>query len=90
MDKGVQHVIITLGKRGAYWCNKDGSGLVSAPVVKPVDTTAAGDCFNGAFAVAIAEGMPIHDAVSFACQAASISVTLMGAQASMPYRSEII
>jgi ribokinase len=90
LDKGVQHVIITLGKRGAYWCNKDSNGFVSAPKVNAVDTTAAGDCFNGAFAVAIAEGMSIHDAVSLACEAASISVTLMGAQASMPYRSEII
>ena len=90
IDKGVQQVIITLGKRGAYWCNKNGSGFVSAPVVNAVDTTAAGDCFNGAFAVAIAEGKSIPDAVSFACQAASISVTLMGAQSSMPYRNEII
>jgi ribokinase len=90
LDKGVQQVIITLGKRGAYWCNKDGNGFVPAPKVNAVDTTAAGDCFNGAFAVAIAEGMSMHDAVNFACQAASISVTLMGAQASMPYRSEIV
>lgn len=89
LAKGVQHAIITLGKRGAYWCNKEGDGFVSAPTVKPIDTTAAGDCFNGALAVAIAEGMPISEAASYACQAASISVTQLGAQSSMPYRNEL-
>ena len=90
LNKGVQNAIITLGKRGAYWKNKNEDGFVSASNVNPIDTTAAGDCFNGAFAVAIAEGKSIPEAVDFGCQAASISVTIMGAQASMPYRSEII
>lgn len=90
LDKGIQNVIITLGKRGAFWKNKVDEGFVSALNVNPVDTTAAGDCFNGALAVAIAEGKTIEEAVDFGCQAASISVTIMGAQASMPYRSEII
>ena len=55
----------------------------------PVDTTAAGDVFNGALAVAVSEGKDLYDAVVFANKAASISVTRMGAQASAPYRNEI-
>ena len=57
--------------------------------VKPVDTTAAGDTFNGALAVALAEGMPMLDAVRFANAAGAISVTRMGAQPSAPSRREI-
>jgi ribokinase len=54
-----------------------------------MDTTAAGDCFNGALAVAIAEGTDLESAILFANKAASISVTRMGAQASAPYREEV-
>jgi len=57
--------------------------------VKALDTTAAGDVFNGALAVAICEGRDLKDAVSFANKAAAISVTRMGAQSSAPYRKEI-
>jgi ribokinase len=57
--------------------------------VRAVDTTAAGDVFNGALAVAISEGMDMGNAVVFANRAASISVTRMGAQASAPYRKEL-
>jgi ribokinase len=57
--------------------------------VKPVDTTAAGDTFNGALAVALAEGQPLIDAVRFANAAAAISVTRIGAQPSIPTRIEI-
>ncbi len=89
LSKGVQNVIITLGKRGAYFQNDHLSLLVDAPVVEALDTTAAGDTFNGAIAVAIAERMDWEKAIQFACQAASISVTRLGAQASVPYRSEI-
>lgn len=63
--------------------------MIAAPPVTAVDTTAAGDCFNGALVIAIAEGLNLPDAVDFACKAASISVTRMGAQASLPYRSEV-
>jgi ribokinase len=65
------------------------SGLVPGIKVQPVDTTAAGDVFNGALAVAISEGKDLREAVVFANKAASISVTRMGAQASVPYRNEI-
>jgi ribokinase len=57
--------------------------------VKVVDTTAAGDVFNGAFAVALCEGKSVQDAVAFGCKAAAISVSRLGAQASAPHRHEV-
>jgi len=63
--------------------------MIPAVKVTPVDTTAAGDVFNGAIAVALSEGKDLREAVDFANKAASISVTRMGAQASAPYRNEI-
>jgi ribokinase len=86
---GVPNVVITLGARGAYLSSATGATLISAPPVTAVDTTAAGDCFNGALAVALAEGHGLADAVAFACKAAAISVTRMGAQASLPHRHEV-
>jgi ribokinase len=88
-QSGVPNVIITLGSKGAYVHAKSFSKLIAAPKVTAVDTTAGGDCFNGALAVALAEGMNIEEAVGFACRAASLSVTRMGAQSSMPYRKEV-
>jgi len=88
-DKGAKRVVITMGGKGAfvYW---DGQGItVPAVKVDAVDTTAAGDVFNGALAVALTEDRPLAAAVSFAAEAAAISVTRMGAQASAPYRKEI-
>lgn len=86
---GVSNVIITLGAKGAFLLTNTISQLIPAPLVKAEDTTAAGDCFNGALAVALAENQPLEQAVAFACNAASISVTRMGAQASMPNRQEV-
>lgn len=88
-EKGVKNVIITLGETGAYVKSEHFSGLVPGIKVQPVDTTAAGDVFNGALAVVISEGKELREAVVFANKAASISVTRMGAQASVPYRNEI-
>ena len=88
--KGIQNVVITLGKQGAYLQTHNLKILVDAPSVQPIDTTAAGDTFSGAIAVAIAENMDWEQAIRFACQAASISVTRLGAQASVPYRNEIV
>ncbi|WP_435353776.1 ribokinase [Emticicia sp. SJ17W-69] len=88
-EKGVKNVIITLGSRGAYLHNDTINHLIPAPVVEATDTTAAGDVFNGALAVALSEGQDLEQAISFACRAAAISVTRMGAQASAPKRSEI-
>jgi ribokinase len=89
-EKGVKNVIITLGEMGAYIKSTNFAGLVPGIKVTPVDTTAAGDVFNGALAVAISEGKDLQEAVVFANKAAAISVTRMGAQASAPYRSEVI
>ena len=87
--KGIDTVIITLGAKGALLLHENTCTLVQAPAVSAVDTTAAGDVFNGALAVALSEGLNMPDAVTFACKAASISVTRMGAQASAPYRAEV-
>lgn len=87
--KGVQQVVITMGKHGAYFKNADMEFMTGAPIVKAMDTTAAGDTFSGALTVAITEGMSWKEAVQFAVNAASISVTRMGAQASVPYRTEM-
>ncbi len=88
-EKGVATVIITLGAKGALIYHQNKFQQVNAPKVKAVDTTAAGDVFNGALAVALAENKKIKDAVQFACKAASIAVTRLGAQASAPYRKEV-
>ncbi len=89
LRKGVKNVIITLGSRGAFVATSDAKKFVPGFKVKPVDTTAAGDTFNGALAVALAEGMTLIDAVQFANAAGAISVTRMGAQPSAPTRKEI-
>jgi ribokinase len=86
---GVVNTAITLGAKGAYIHSAQLSKLVPAPKVTALDSTAAGDCFSGALAVALAENMAVEDSVAFACQAASLSVTRLGAQKSMPYRKEI-
>lgn len=88
-EKGVATVIITLGAKGALIYHQNKFQQVNAPKVKAVDTTAAGDVFNGALAVALAENKTIKEAVQFACKAASIAVTRLGAQASAPYRKEV-
>jgi len=87
--RGVETVIITLGARGAFIANAAGSQLVSGFKAEAVDTTAAGDTFNGALAVALAEGQALEQAVRFANAAAAISVTRAGAQPSAPRREEI-
>lgn len=87
--KGVENIIITLGARGAFLFNADTELLFLAPQVETVDTTAAGDVFNGALIVALSEQKTLPEAIVFACQAAALSVTRMGAQASIPQRAEV-
>ncbi|HPY29649.1 MAG TPA: ribokinase [Verrucomicrobiota bacterium] len=89
LARGVRHVIITLGARGALIAGSEGHALIPAFKVKPVDTTAAGDVFNGTLAVALAERRTLAEAARFACAAAAISVTRVGAQTSIPRRREI-
>ena len=86
---GVKTVIITLGSRGAFVAGDGVRKLVPGFKVKAVDTTAAGDTFNGALTVALVEGKTLDNAVRFANAAAAISVTRLGAQTSVPARREI-
>lgn len=88
IGKGVKNVIITMGKKGAFFCNERESFVVPSTSSKAVDTTGAGDCFCGAFCTALAEGKSVRDSILFANCAAGISVTRMGAAASMPTRAE--
>ena len=87
--KGVATVIITLGAEGALVLDSGEIQWVPAPVVTAVDTTVAGDVFCGGLAVALSEGRSMKDAVDFACAAAALSVTRMGAQTSAPTREEV-
>lgn len=88
MRRGVGHVVITMGSKGVYCAECD--RIFPCRKVKAVDCVAAGDTFNGAFAVALAEGKNCADAIAFAQKAAAISVTRHGAQSSVPFRREII
>ncbi|WP_310589519.1 ribokinase [Dyadobacter sandarakinus] len=90
LQKGVRNVVITLGSRGALIRTNAYERMIAAPEVTAVDTTAAGDCFNGALAVGLSERMNLEDAVRFACAAAAVSVTRPGAQSAMPYRKEVV
>ena len=86
---GVCNVIITLGAKGALVFDGAHCEIVPAYKRQAVDTTAAGDVFNGALVVALSEGRTLPEAVRFACKASAISVTRVGAQNSVPYRTEV-
>lgn len=90
LGRGCANVVVTLGKRGALLVSKSRAELFPAFAARAVDTTAAGDVFNGAMAAALAEGRTVEEAVVFANAAASISVTRSGAQPSCPYRAEVV
>ncbi|MBQ9962386.1 MAG: ribokinase [Alistipes sp.] len=87
--KGVERVVITMGSQGSLLYEDGVSEIIPAHKVSAVDTTAAGDVYNGALCAAIAEGMPLGDALRFATKAAAISVTRAGAQPSVPSREEV-
>lgn len=86
---GVGNVIVTLGAKGALVYNGQAHAMVQACKVQAVDTTAAGDIFNGALVVALSEGRPLVEAAQFAAKASAIAVTRIGAQSSAPYRTEV-
>lgn len=87
--RGVETVVITLGAQGAYVSAADRAYLVPSFNVDAIDTVAAGDVFNGALAVGLAEGRVLQEAVRFANAAAAYSVTVAGAQPSAPQRGQI-
>ena len=89
LSRGVSNVIATLGDRGALLVNRYGETFYPARKVVSVDTTAAGDCFNGAMVAALAEGQSEAEAILFANMASSIAVTRKGAQESLPIREEV-
>lgn len=89
LAKGVRNVVITLGERGALVASGEAMTLVPAGKVRAVDTTAAGDVFNGALVVALAEGRSLRESARWACAASAIAVTRKGAQESAPYRDEV-
>lgn len=89
--QGIATVLITLGAKGVWLSEQGSSGqLVPSFVVNAVDTTAAGDTFNGALLAALASAHSLLEAVRFAQAAAALSVTRRGAQTSIPYYDEII
>jgi ribokinase len=87
--RGTPCVLVTLGERGVLVSDAAGERVIAAARVRAVDTTAAGDTFTGALAVALSEGMPLDEAARFAVQAAGLSVTRSGAQTSIPHRHEL-
>ncbi len=89
LDKGVQNVIITMGSIGAFFMNQETQFMVFAKKVIAIDTTAAGDVFNGALAVSLAENVPWEESINRATKASAIAVTRMGAQNAAPYKDEI-
>ena len=91
LKKGIKNVIITLGEKGIYFANRNENFFLEAYKLKQavIDTTGAGDAFNGAFAVGLANDLDIKEALSFANKVAGISTTRLGAAASMPFAEEL-
>ena len=88
-QRGIATVIITMGASGAYVSCQTGKQMIPGYRVNAVDTTAAGDTFNGALVTALSEGKELLEAVNFANVAAALSVTKGGAQSSIPLRKEL-
>ncbi len=90
IDRGVGHVIVTVGKQGAIHVHAGGTVRYPAFPTVPVDTTAAGDTFSAALAVALASGLDLAAAIPFGNAAASLTVGKKGAQTSIPNRAEVM
>jgi ribokinase len=88
-DRGVDTVLITLGAAGAFLSTEASSKIVPAHFVDVVDTTGAGDVFNGNLAAALCRDLHLEDALAYAQAAAALSVQRLGAQPSVPTRSAI-
>tara|TARA_B100001057_G_scaffold125637_1_gene124323 strand:+ start:4809 stop:5720 length:912 start_codon:yes stop_codon:yes gene_type:complete len=90
LGSGFQYVLITMGANGVYLASQnDEFEYIPSPKVTTIDSTAAGDCFNGTLAVSLSQGLSVFEAAKKACRAASISVTRKGAQDSMPFINEL-
>ena len=92
LKKGVKNVIITLGEKGVYFANKEQNFFLDAFKLKDpvIDTTGAGDAFNGALTVSLASNLDIKEALIFANKIAGISTTKLGAAASMPFTKDLV
>ena len=89
LDAGAKNIIVTMGANGSLLSNLSGSQFFASSKVKAIDSTAAGDCFNGALATLLSQGHSLADSISFANRAAAVSVTRMGAQTSLPFVDEV-
>lgn len=89
LDRGVQNVVVTLGERGSYWLSPSGEGRFPAPTVRAIDTTAAGDAFNGALTMFLAEGRDFANAIPLANCVGALATMRRGAQTAMPSREEL-
>lgn len=89
LAKGVKNVIVTIGEKGVYLMNENRQKFFPPFKVEVVDTTGAGDAFNGGFAAALAEKMSLEQAIIFASAVGALSVTKIGTAPAMPYREEI-
>ena len=89
IDKGVKELIVTLGSKGSLYINKEKSMFKNAYKVEAIDTTAAGDSYTGALAVAFANGKNIEDAMDFASKVGALSVQKEGAQSSLPTLEDV-
>ena len=89
LDRGVKHVVATLGEKGALIADKEGMRVIEGYPVKAIDTVAAGDSFNGAFAKALTDGKSIEEAVRLANAVGALTVTKHGAIPSLPSKEEV-
>jgi ribokinase len=90
LARGAERIIIKMGALGAYVAGPEGEKLYPAMPVTAVDSVAAGDAFNGALAVALAEAAPFGEAVHWGLAGGACAVTMEGAQPSMPNREQLL
>lgn len=89
-ERGVENAIITLGARGCFTCSRDQRLFIDPYKVEAVDTTGAGDTFNGFFAAALSRGDALDEAAQYACAAAALAVTRPGARTNLPTHDEVV
>ncbi len=90
MDKGVKNVVITMGKLGAYLKTPDEEAIIESYRVDAVDTTGAGDAFNGGLVAGLGEGMNLVEATKYANAVAALSVTKVGTAPAMPFKEDVL